>query len=75
MNDERSKLDYLRIQESRIMQLLPLSNPIEKDIPELSRLMFEAYESKYNKYADPAVAERNLRALMSRRTFLEVAPS
>ncbi len=55
------------------MQLLPLSNPIEKDIPELSRLMFEAYaESKYNKYADPAVAERNLRALMSRkeRTFL-----
>ncbi len=60
-------------QESRIMQLLPLSNPIEKDIPELSRLMFEAYaESKYNKYADAAVAERNLRALMSRkeRTFL-----
>jgi len=60
-------------QESRIVQLLPLSNPIEKDIPELSRLMFEAYaESKYNKYADAAVAERNLRALMSRkeRTFL-----
>lgn len=60
-------------QESRIMQLLPLSNPTEKDIPELARLMFEAYAgSKYDKYAAPAVAERSLRALMSRkeRTFL-----
>jgi ribosomal protein S18 acetylase RimI-like enzyme len=62
-------------QESRTMQLLPLSIPVEKDISELSRVMYESYqENKWaeNKYPDAAVAERSLRSLISAkdRSFL-----
>jgi len=84
LEDALTKLGYERQEiqirlsknprESRIMQLHPLSNPNEKDIPELSRLMFEAYAvSKYQKYTDLAVAERSLIALMAKkeRIFLQ----
>jgi len=52
--------------ESRPMQLLPMSEPSEEDIPELSRVMYEAYlASKFVKYSDVAAAEKNLRSLIS----------
>jgi len=54
--------------ESRTMQLLPLSSPSEKDIPELSRAMYEAYlESRWSKYPDAAATERRLRSLISEK--------
>jgi len=58
-------------QESRTMQLLPLSNPVEKDIPELSRLMSVAYACS-NKYPDATVAEMTLRGIISeKQAFLQ----
>jgi hypothetical protein len=64
---EEVEVRYARTpKESRVMQLLPLANPGEKDVLELSRLMSEAYaECRVNRDLDTAVAEKSLRRLMS----------
>jgi predicted GNAT family acetyltransferase len=50
------------------MQLLPFLKPKMNDIPELSRLMCEAYsESRWNRYPNVAAAEKSLRSLFSKK--------
>ncbi len=52
--------------ETKLMPILPLNNPAERDIPVLSRLMYESYEkSSESKLPSVGSAEKLLRDIMN----------
>jgi GNAT superfamily N-acetyltransferase len=51
--------------ETKMMPILPLMNPTEKEIPTLSKLMYEAYAKRKDAYADAQSTESVIRNIMS----------
>ena len=51
--------------ETKMMPILPLMNPTEKEIPTLSHLMYEAYAKTKGAYSDAKSTESVVRHIMS----------
>jgi RimJ/RimL family protein N-acetyltransferase len=51
--------------ETEMMPILPLMNPTEKEIPTLSKLMYEAYAKTKDAYSDTQSTESVIRNIMS----------
>ena len=51
--------------ETKMMPILPLMNPTEKEIPILSQLMYEAYRKTKDAYSDAKSTESVVRNIMS----------
>lgn len=63
------------VSETQSMLILPMSNPTEKDIPILAKLMFESYANGIQKFQDAKSAEARLRSIVkgANGTFLSDA--
>ena len=51
--------------ETKMMPILPLMNPTEKEIPTLSKLMYDAYAKTKDAYSDAQSTEGVIRDIMS----------
>jgi len=51
--------------ETKMMPILPLMNPTEKEIPTLSKLMYEAYAKSKGAYSDAQSTESVIQNIMS----------
>jgi GNAT superfamily N-acetyltransferase len=51
--------------ETKMMPILPLMNPTEKELPTLSNLMYEAYAKTQGAYLDAQSTERMIRNIMT----------
>jgi hypothetical protein len=51
--------------ETKMMPILPLMNPTEKEIPTLAKLMYEAYAKTKSAYSDAQSTESVIRNIMS----------
>jgi GNAT superfamily N-acetyltransferase len=51
--------------ETKMMPILPLMNPTEKEIPTLAKLMYEAYAKTKSAYSDAQSTENVIRNIMS----------
>jgi len=52
-------------EEISMMPMLPLTNVTQKEVPALSRLMYDAYAKEHGAFSDIQSAESSLRTLMS----------
>lgn len=56
--------------ETKMMPILPLMNPTQKEIPTLSNLMYEAYAKIRGAYSDAEATQRAIRSIVSGVDFL-----
>ena len=61
-------------EETKMMPILPLANATQKELPALSRLMYDAYAKEHGAFSDIQSAESSLRTLMSgKKSYLSEA--
>ena len=69
-----SYVRFSRVAEQiKMMPILPLTNATRKELPALSRLMYDAYAKEYGAFSDVQSAESSLRTVMLDKQYLSGA--